>query len=243
MDPAIRCAISRFAPVTQGSDTWSGRCSMPWHRHDRAYAALILSGSYEESGSFGRYRVRPGQVLLHRRFDAHLDRFGSGGAQILNLLLDEEPAFGLGCVADADAIARLTENDAVAAAAALREQLRPVPPPIADWPDLLARDLREDPQLSLEDWARRHRLAPETLSRGFRKVFATPPAGFRAEARTHGALALIAKGSTALAAVAAATGFADQAHMTRAITALTGRPPGHWRKVKLLQDLASGARL
>lgn len=235
--------MSRFAPVTEGTDSWRGPCSVPRHRHDRAYAALVLCGSYEESGSFGRYRVRPGQVLLHRRFDAHLDRFESGGAQILNLLLSREPAFGLGCVADADAIARLSEHDAVAAATALGEQLRPVPAPIADWPDLLARDLRDDPQLSLDDWARRHHLAPETLSRGFRKVFATPPAGFRAEARTQDALTLIAKGGFVLAAVASATGFADQAHMTRAITALTGRPPGYWRKVKSLQDLARGRRL
>jgi len=235
--------MSRFAPVNEGTDTWRGPCSVPRHRHDRAYAALILSGSYEESGSFGRYRVRPGQVLLHRRFDAHLDRFESGDAQIVNLLLTQEPAFGLGCVTDADTIARLSEKDAVAAAAALGEQLRPVPPPITDWPDLLARDLRDDPQLCLEDWARRHHLAPETLSRGFRKVFATAPVGFRAEARTQDALTLIAKGSSPLAAIAAATGFADQAHMTRAITALTGRPPGYWRKVKSLQDPARGSRL
>jgi len=235
--------MSRFAPVTEGTDNWCGPCNVPRHRHDRAYAALILSGSYEESGSFGRYRVRPGQVLLHRRFDAHLDRFESGGAHIVNVLLCAEPAFGLGCVTDADAIARLSEHDPVATAAALAEQLRPVPPPITDWPDLLARDLRDDPQLSLHDWAMRHHLAPETLSRGFRKVFATPPAGFRAEARTQDALGLIAKGSSPLAAVAAATGFADQAHMTRAITALTGRPPGYWREVKSLQDLARGLHL
>jgi len=62
------------------------------------------------------------------------------------------------------------------------------------------------------------------------RVFATSAAGFRTEARTHGALALIAKGAASLAEVATATGFADQAHMTRAVSALTGRPPGFWLK-------------
>jgi hypothetical protein len=103
--------MSAFTRITQGPDRWSGPGYVPRHRHDRAYAALILGGGYEESGSLGRYRVRPGQVLLHRRFDAHLDRFMPGGAHILNLLLEHEPVFGLGSVSDPDAIARGAERD------------------------------------------------------------------------------------------------------------------------------------
>ncbi len=68
------------------------RGKTPRHRHASAYAALVLSGGYEECGTFGRYRVRPGQVLLHRRFDSHLNRFEPSGARLLNLPLAEEPA-------------------------------------------------------------------------------------------------------------------------------------------------------
>jgi transcriptional regulator GlxA family with amidase domain len=64
-------------------------------------------------------------------------------------------------------------------------------------------------------------------SPGFR-VFATSAAAFRAEARVHRALTVLERAALPLSAVAATCGFADQAHMTRAITALTGRPPGHW---------------
>jgi AraC-like DNA-binding protein len=220
--------MSSFASIVEGRDAWSAHSSIPRHRHERAYAAIILSGGYQESGSRGRYRVRSGHVLLHRTFDAHVDRFESQGAQILNLLLDVEPVFGLGFIADPDAIARAAEIDAGAAARALREQLVPIEPRAADWPDLLARDLLEDPQLRLDEWAERHGLTPATLSRGFTKVFQTSPAAFRAEARAHRAFALIATGGSSLAAIAAGGGFADQAHMTRAIRALTGRPPGHW---------------
>jgi hypothetical protein len=104
--------------IAQGSETWSARCSIPRHRHEWAYAAVVLSGGYEESGSFGRYRVRSGHVLLHRAFDAHVDRFESSGARILNLLLNEPPAFGVGVVADPDTIARLAEKDFPAASTA-----------------------------------------------------------------------------------------------------------------------------
>jgi AraC-like DNA-binding protein len=209
-------------------ETWSAHCSIPRHRHIEPYAALILAGGYEESGSFGRYSVRAGQVLLHRMFDAHLDRFQPSGACILNLQLEEEPLFGLGTVADPDAIARLAEHDPRAAAASLKQQLRPCSGTPGDWPEQLAQDLLEDPACRLADWADLHGLAPETLSRGFAKVFGTSPAKFRAEVRTRHALERIAHGDVPLVRIAAEGGFADQAHMTRAVTALTGQPPGYW---------------
>src|SRR5215469_6290686 len=214
--------------IAQGSETWSAHCSIPRHRHGRAYAAITLSGGYEESGSFGRYRVRSGHVLLHRAFDAHVDRFESSGARILNLLLNAPPAFGLGVVADPDTIARVAEKDLPAAVEALRETMASIEPQPADWPDLLASDLLDDPQLRLETWAGRHGMAAATLLRGFRTVFATSPAAFRAESRAQSALALITAAGSSLAEIAAVAGFADQSHMTRAVRALTGQPPGYW---------------
>jgi AraC-like DNA-binding protein len=40
-----------------------------------------------------------------------------------------------------------------------------------------------------------------------------------------------------LAAIGAAAGFADQAHMTRHIRALTGASPAHWRRDPRVLDL------
>jgi AraC-like DNA-binding protein len=228
LDLKTRMALTHFMPVTEHVRAWDCRCALPRHRHRNAYAALVLAGGYEESGSLGRHRVQAGDVLLHGRFDTHLDRFGPRGARILNLLLSRDPSIPVGRIIDPDAIARLAEKDAIAAANALREQLRPVQSVSADWPDLLARDLFENPQLRLGDWAQRHGLAAETVSRGFKQVFSASPAVFRSEARTRRALGLITNGHSSLAAVAAITGFADQAHMTRGVTALTGRPPGYW---------------
>jgi AraC-like DNA-binding protein len=221
--------MSEFTPIREGREIWHGRCSIPRHRHGRPYAALILSGGYEETGSLGRYRVRSGEVLLHRSFDAHLDRFDSSGAGVLNLLLDDEPAYGLAYVADPDSITRTAEQDLGAAAKTLQAQLRPIQTAVTDWPDLLARDLIDNPELRLDQWARRYGLAQESVSRGFKQVFSTSPAGFRAEAKAQTALSRIASSAATLAEVAAEAGFADQSHMTRAVTALTGRPPGYWR--------------
>ncbi|HTX24575.1 MAG TPA: AraC family transcriptional regulator [Steroidobacteraceae bacterium] len=229
--------------MIDGRQTWSGPRTVPRHRHPEAYAALILAGGYEESGTHGRYHVRAGQVLLHRPFDAHVNRFPSGGAHILNIKLRTSPSFGSGRIGDPDAIVRLAETDLAAAEQELQAQLRPDAGHPLDWPDVLARDLLADPQLRLEAWAARHRLTTETLSRGFGKVFCTSPRTFRAEVRALRALGLIAESSTPLVAIASQTGFADQAHMTRAVRQLTGQPPGEWRGVNSVQDVRARRRL
>jgi AraC-like DNA-binding protein len=223
--------MSSFAKISNGLERWDPYTRIGRHRHDRAYAALVLAGSYEEVGSRGRFRVSSGDILFHDAFDAHLDRFCSGGAQILNLLVEGfSPGLSIGRVADPDIVVRAAERDAGEAAAQLRAQLRPIQRVRYDWQDVLASDLLEDPGFSLDQWARNHNLAAATVSRGFRKVFGITPAEFRLEARTHRALTMIATDAAPLASIAAIAGFADQAHMSRAIRLLTGATPGFWRR-------------
>jgi AraC-like DNA-binding protein len=221
--------MNSFARIANGREDWTANASVPLHCHDQAYAAIVLSGSYEECGSRGRFRVGPGDVLSHAAFDAHLNRFQKTGAQILNLIVDAT-GFSVGHIDDPDAIARTAERDPVEAGGCLRAQLRETRQEPGDWQDALAFDLLDDPDCRLDAWAADHNLAPETLSRGFRKMFGVTPARFRSEARTRRALALIARTDMPLASVAAMTGFADQAHMSRALHALTGSPPRCWRR-------------
>lgn len=222
-----------FASVIAGRERWSAHAAVPRHRHEQAYAAIVLAGGYEECGSHGRFRVGPGDVLLHGRFDAHLDRFSTAGADILNLIV---PALGLprfrrGRVADADAVARLAQHDRRAAGDELVRQLRAQSHDCddLDWPDLLAAELLRDPSCRLDAWARRNGLAAATVSRGFGRTFGVTPAAFRLEARTQLAFTRIVTSTQPLADLAQATGFADQAHLTRAVKALTGVPPAAWR--------------
>jgi len=50
--------MSSFVSTVEGRDSWSAHASIPRRRHERAYAAIVLSGGYQESGSRGRYRLR-----------------------------------------------------------------------------------------------------------------------------------------------------------------------------------------
>ena len=201
------------------------------HRHAHGYAALVLAGGYLEAGDAGRRAVSAGDVILHEPFEAHANRFGGRGACVLNLPLPDgwRPAMSFMSIADGDAIARLAERDLRAATASLCEQLVPVAEQPADWPDLLAADLREGDRVCLGSWARRNGIAPASVSRGFRQAFGVSPARYRSEARARRAWRQLTD-TASLADLALETGFADQAHMTRAIVALTGTPPGRWRR-------------
>jgi AraC-like DNA-binding protein len=205
---------------------------MPRHRHNHGYVSLILSGGYEETGDRGRFHVEAGDVLLHSAFDAHLNRFAARDAAILNLELpwDYEPAGSLARIPDPDFIANAAVRDPREAVSILLEDLELVRHESGDWPELLAFDLARDPSLSLGHWATAHRLAAATLSRGFHRVFGLSPASFRAEIRAREAWRRIMAGASRLADLAQELGFSDQAHMSRAVRAITGRPPGQWNR-------------
>jgi AraC-like DNA-binding protein len=221
--------LGAFVRIARGHERRAAGSAAPRHRHDQAYAAVVLAGGYEESGSGGRYRVGPGDVLFHDAFDAHLDRFGATGAEIFNLPLTARPVLRAGHVHDPDELMRLAAQDCEAALHYLVKCVVQTGPLAADWPDLLAADLLEDRELRLDAWARHHGLATETLSRGFGKLYGVTPAAFRAEARARRAFDAVAQSDAPLADIAVRTGHADQPHMTRAVKALTGAAPGHWR--------------
>jgi AraC-like DNA-binding protein len=214
---------------------------MPRHRHLEAYVALVLSGGYIEAGDRGRLRVEAGQAVLHGAYESHRNEFSGGGAQVLNLpLRDADPGAELGSVDDADAIVRLAERDLDLAAELLRNTFRPTPSRLNDWPDLLAASLARDPNLSLAAWAETMGIAAQSLSRGFRLAYGTTPKRYRLELRAVQALRRLPRWPGSLASLAADAGFADQAHLTRAIVELTGQTP-HRLKVKSVQETARSA--
>jgi AraC-like DNA-binding protein len=200
------------------------------HRHPYPYAAVVLAGAYREAGSGGRFRVMSGEVMFHDAFDAHLNCVEPTGAVILNIPLQslavQRAHFG---VANVDAIAAMAERDPAAAERELLNSLLELRAPAGDWPDLLAADLRRNAVASLQLWSAHHGLTPHLLSRGFRNAFGVTPKRFGLESKAHKALRHIRDGATPLSAIAAEAGFSDQAHMTRAIAELTGKPPSHWR--------------
>lgn len=212
----------------------------PRHRHRAAYAAIVLSGGYLEAGGAGRWTVEAGDVVVHPPFDAHLNHL-RGQAWVLNLTLDPltdlPPVFR---VDDLDGLERAWREDPHRAAGLLvpAATARPLD---QDWPDALAADLARDPGLNLGEWARKRGLSPSTVSRGFAATFGVSPARYRAERRALSAWRRLMTERAPLAELAVDCGYADQAHLTRAITALTGAPPSRWRGRKSVQDHGAAA--
>ncbi|MES2390204.1 MAG: AraC family transcriptional regulator [Acidobacteriota bacterium] len=208
---------------------------LPRHLHAAGHLALVLSGGYEEAGDRGCFRVQAGDVVLHDTYEAHVDRFASNGADVLDLgvpnnLLPLSSAHVTFRIANPDEIATLAERDPTAASARLISLLQPVERRVHDWPHQLADDMQSNPHLRLDDWASDNRLAPATISRGFQQVFGITPSAYRAHQRARLALRLTITATETLSTIAFTSGFSDQAHMTRAVHHLTGRPPGSWRR-------------
>lgn len=204
------------------------------HRHLDAYATVVVSGVFEESAYAGRVRATAGDVLVHPQLDAHENHHVSSSVKLIRLPWpDRSGNGGLYRLRDLDEFVRIAESDVPEASERLvHAVLQGLSIPCGlrnDWPDLLAADLADDASLSLGNWAREHGLAPETVSRGFSKAYGTTPEVFRAELKAKAAWFRITRAPDRLGAIAAETGFADQAHMTRWIHRLTGLSPAIWR--------------
>jgi len=207
---------------------------IPRHFHARPYATVVLAGGYEEAGEGGRWRVQPGDVLLHGPFSAHLNLAPPRGARVLNLDLPGTVRMsGAMRVADPDRLVRLAERNPEAAPQALLDACMAGPPPTQDLPDVLANALSVPGACGVDDWSRDQDVSRQTAFRWFRDAYGVGPARYRVEARARRAWRLIVDGAEALVDIADAAGFADQAHMCRDVRALTGRTPKAWRMTGL----------
>jgi len=224
--------MSHLSPVFYGRQFRNGFTVLPRHRHADSYLALVLSGGYEEAGDGGRHRVRAGQVVMHGAFEAHLNRYDAEGSEVLDLALPSwmEPSTVLMQAPDPDTAVRLAERDPQEALAFLLATMKPLSHRLLDWPDELAHAMAHDPHLRLQDWARERQLADATISRGFRQVFGIAPSAYRIQLKSRLAWRQAAGGCETLSSIAARAGFCDQAHMTHAVRAITGRTPGAWRR-------------
>jgi AraC-like DNA-binding protein len=137
---------------------------------------------------------------------------------------------GLGRLPDPDLLIRLAARDLREAQYLLVEQSTAISDPADDPADRLADALSDDPSTAIGAWAEANDFSREWLSRRFRRVYGIDAAVFRLEARSRAAWRLIVGTDEPLAEVAVSAGFADQAHMSRAVARLTGRSPGSWRR-------------
>lgn len=225
-----------FRRITPGIETVPCSVSLPRHRHLRPYATVILAGTLEESGYSGRIRAMAGDVLIHPALDCHANPMASAGLRLIRLnWSDRSGTGGLYHLDGVDELARAAEKDLVAATRLLERSLRnqslPSPRQKNDWPDLLLFDLAGNACVDIGVWAEANGLARETVSRGFALAYGIAPSVLRAEMRARAAWLRITRGSDCLCRIAADTGFADQAHMTRWVHRISGAPPAAWRRM------------
>lgn len=195
----------------------------------------MLAGTFTESGYNGRIQATAGDVLIHSDLDCHGNRIVSAGVKLIRLDWEDNSAMGgLYHLDNVDELANRAEKDITEAThllkLALCERRRPCCGQRNDWPDMLLAELANDASTEIGLWAELNGLARETVSRGFAAAYGIAPSVLRAELRARSAWLRITRGSEDLCRIAADTGFADQAHMTRWIRRITGAPPAVWRR-------------
>jgi AraC-like DNA-binding protein len=159
----------------------------------------------------------------------------SAGVKLIRLdWVDHSGIGGLYHLNDVDELAKAAERDVIEATHLLKRALcekgLPSHGQKNDWPDMLLADLANNASTEIGAWAEVNGLARETVSRGFAAAYGIAPSVLRAELRARSAWLRVMQGSEGLSRIAADTGFADQAHMTKWIHRITGAPPAAWRR-------------
>jgi AraC-like DNA-binding protein len=200
---ALTCAAVHFHETCECSTAYLHSTMLMWqtirgsclerHMHNAAYATVIIAGAYEEAGDQGRFKVSRGEAILHERFESHRNLFGPSGTRLLNLPVHDAIRFSAGAVkvVDLDLVIGAAERSREEAIDVLLENVRQRQRGPYDWPDELAAALREDPSVKLGQWAEEHRIAPWTVSRGFRQVYGVSPERFRMRMRSRRAWKMI----------------------------------------------------
>ena len=241
---STRAAARALKTVVHGCEDLAPGHHLERHRHLHAYAIVLIRGCFDQVGYAGRVRVRAGDLLIQPTLDAHSNRMPARrGASLLRLpWRGVDGVGGVFALRDPDAVVRAAERDVGEAARAARAQWLGHPAPRGaanDLPDQLAADLVAGSVDSLEGWAAQLGVARETVSRAFSLAFGVSARQFRGELRARAAWLRIVGTREALAAIAVASGFADQAHMTRSVCALTGLSPAAWRHDERTRGLAT----
>jgi len=214
--------------------------ALPRHQHVSAYATLVLDGRFTQLSYAARQHLEPGDVLINPSFDCHANKMLSRGITLVRLPWCQELTWG-GVYRNVsiDVVRRLADKDPLEASGLLAEQLADksyVSSVMSDWPDKLVMDLQANPRLEISEWAESVGLSRGYAWRCFKRSYGVGPAQFRCELNARAALLRVVSSKEPMSKAAVDFGFSDQAHMTRAITALTGTSPGRWRGRYLCQD-------
>ncbi len=217
------CAAGQFSLLSNAADSH-------WHWTQ----GIVVSHVYLENRMMCRLasemeQREVDQVLLHDVLDG-----GDPTVTRLARLLHHEAATGqVGCKLYAEAVAMQLGVHLLRHYAACRYRDADGPMRLSPLQVRVLRDYVDAnlmASISLEELARAVGVGVCTLSRLLRNTWNTTAYRYVVDRRVEQARRLVQTGDLPLKAIAAASGFSDQAHMTRMLRARLGVTPGQLRK-------------
>lgn len=232
---------------------YAAGASLPRHEHDAAYVSFLLAGDYLEISREEERNCSPGTVIWHPKTEAHADKFHSAGGHLLDLEIDARwlgdaakefklvPGAGmfrgglpywLGLRIYRELSAGSCEVEEAATGlmsfffTGALDRRRPA------WFRRALEICSElhNPRLSLGKLALALGVHPVHVARSFRRFMGCTYGDYLAEMRMRKAFELLRNSKLPIVEVAHACGFADHAHLCRALKKSTGLTPSCFRK-------------
>lgn len=246
-----------FGPLTITATRYRPGDVLPPHSHEQPYLFVMIAGALRECASGRDYDCTRGWLVFNRAGEPHRDLVHESGAEGLNIGLPADwlPASCRGPESCEPFVYRfagpaLTAVGALQFAMQARDCLRTLgveeavtglldslcrpsvsrgrAPRWLDRAEMAVRAHYRD-GLSLGTVAGAAGVHPAHLCREFRRAFGCTLTQYAARLRGDDAVARLFGTTDSLATVAAKTGFADQAHLTRTIRRLFGTTPARLR--------------
>jgi AraC family transcriptional regulator len=243
-----RAGPFRVIEKRYAAEEWLAR-----HEHESAYVSFLLAGAYLEVSHPDERDCSPGTVIWHPRTEVHADRFHSCGGHLLDLEIDAEwlsdtaqefrlvprarmfrgglpYLLGLRIYRALGADSCEVEDSAIDLLSFFFtgpfDRQRPI------WFDRALQICSGacDQQLSLAQLAMCVGVHPVHVARSFRRFMGCTFGDHLASVRIRKAFELLRNSKSPIVEVAYACGFADHAHLCRALKKSTGFTPSAFRK-------------
>jgi AraC-like DNA-binding protein len=133
-----------------------------------------------------------------------------------------------------DSVTRAVVAHVAQSLGGMQASARPLRGGLAPWQERRAKEVMDanlDGEISLGELANHCGLSISHFSRAFRQSTGTSPHRWLLNQRVEKAKRLLRDRQSPLSEVALACGFADQSHLTRVFTKLSGAGPAAWRRV------------
>ncbi|MFZ6779058.1 helix-turn-helix transcriptional regulator [Undibacterium sp. Ji83W] len=230
------------------------------HMHEEAHFVLVLSGAYMSSAKHAPVISNTPLLIFNPAGTTHRDRFLGGRGRFLAISGGDTEGFGFATslrdlyalqVAKRVALDFERQNLSQLQLEGSAQQLLAACSPLttdesgrASQPPAWLRDAFEmiftsdDSDLSVANVAAFAGVHPVHLARVFRRYLHCSPGEYLRGRRLERVATVIGAATASLADAACATGFVDQAHMTRSFHQTFGLTPGDWRSWRAEQDVS-----